>query len=56
VKETPEDKLLDWGANEISLAMAGAYFRGNLNLSIFPDDKRPDYEYARKIIKKLKAK
>lgn len=50
------DKLIDWVANEVSLAMAGAFFRGGLNMPIFPGGKRPDYETARKIAKKLKLK
>lgn len=50
------DALIDWIANEVSLAMAGAWMRGDLKLEIFPKDKRPDYDCARKIAKKLNVK
>lgn len=50
------DKLIDWIADEVSLAMVWAFMRGNLDMTIFPNEKRPDYELARKIAKKLKLK
>ncbi len=57
MNENPKQQIIiDWIANEVSLAMAGAYFRGNLNLPVFPEGKRPDYDCARKIAKKLKLK
>lgn len=56
MKKTDYQKKIDWIAQEVSLALAGAYIRGDLKLPIFPDDKRPDYDCARKIAKYLGLK